>query len=277
MNPAESSLMAPDASGGELRAGQMLKAAREAKGIHLAMLSVALKVPIRKLEALERDDHSGFQDVTFLRALAQAVCRYLDMDAAPVLAALPKQAVNRLPVQRLPLDARMKPTLETGHRRTMAIRPARTVLWLALLMLVSTAALIWWPARAPDASTPAVVLEEPAPTHVPMGQASNPVELPALPLVPAPAEPAPAASMPSEASGLLLRVRQSTWLEVRDGKGDTLVKKQVKAGETLRYDAQAPVFVYASQADSIELLWQGQAVDLLPHTRNNELRLKIKP
>jgi len=50
MNPAESSLMAPDASGGELRAGQMLKAAREAKGIHLAMLSVALKVPIRKLE-----------------------------------------------------------------------------------------------------------------------------------------------------------------------------------------------------------------------------------
>jgi len=144
-------------------------------------------------------------------------------------------------------------------------------------MLVSTAALIWWPARAPDASTPAVVLEEPAPTHVPMGQASNPVELPALPLVPAPAEPAPAASMPAEASGLLLRVRQSTWLEVRDGKGDTLVKKQVKAGETLRYDAQAPVFVYASQADSIELLWQGQAVDLLPHTRNNELRLKIKP
>jgi len=267
--------MAPDASGGERRAGQMLKAAREAKGIHLAMLSVALKVPTRKLEALERDDHSGFQDVTFLRALAQAVCRHLDMDAAPVLAALP-HAVNRLPARRPPLDARVKPTLQTGHRRTMALSPSRTVLWLAVLMLVSTAALIWWPARTPDASAPAVVLEEPSQAHVPMGQASNPLELPALPLA-APADPVAAASMPAEASGLLLRVRQSTWIEVRDGKGEMLVKKQVKAGETLRYDAQAPVFVYASQADSIELLWQGQAVDLLPHTRNNELRLKIKP
>ncbi len=267
--------MAPDASGGELRAGQMLKAAREAKGLHLAMLSVALKVPTRKLEALERDDHSGFHDVTFLRALAQAVCRHLDMDAAPVLAALP-QAVNRLPAQRPPLDARVKPTLETGHRPAMSLRPSRTVLWLALLMLVSTGALIWWPARAPDASAPALVLEEPAQAHVPMGQASNPVELPAVPLA-APADPVPTASVDAEASGLVLRIRQGTWLEVRDGKGETLVKKQVKAGETLRYDAKAPVFVYASQADGIELLWQGQAVDLQPHTRNNELRMKIKP
>lgn len=275
MNPEPSSSMTPDVPGGERRAGQMLRAAREAKGIHLAMLSVALKVPTRKLEALERDDHSAFQDVTFLRALAQAVCRHLGMDAAPVLAALP-QAVNRLPAQRPPLDVRVKPTVEARHRRSMAIRPSRTVLWLALLMLLSTAALIWWPAMPPVASGPAVVSEEPAQAHVPMGQASNPLELPAVPPA-APPDPVAAASMPAQTSGLLLRARQSTWIEVVDGKGETLVKRQVNAGETLRYDAQAPVFVYASQADSIELLWQGQAVDLLPHTRNNELRLKIKP
>lgn len=284
MNPVEPPTTSPDAASGEPRAGQMLRAAREAKGIHLAMLSVALKVPTRKLEALERDDHSAFQDVTFLRALAQAVCRHLNMDAAPVLAALP-QSVATLPVQRSLIEPRMATPVKSGRTQTAGLLSSKTVLALALLMLVSTAALIWWPARPSEPAMPAVVAEEAAQAYVPMGQASNPVEsaAPAVPTAPAtpaapaaPADPAPVATVPELKPGLVLRIGQSAWVEVRDGKGEILVKRQAKARETLQLEADAPVFVYVSQAEGAELVWKGQALDLEPHTRNNEIRLKIK-
>ena len=74
-----------------------------------------------------------------------------------------------------------------------------------------------------------------------------------------------------------LRARLDTWVEVRDGRGQVLVQRLVKAGETLRQDALAPLFVYVGRADSTELLWRGQVLDLKPHTQNNEARLKVKP
>ena len=312
----------PDASPRPLSPGQMLRAAREAKGMHLAVLSVALKVPTRQLEALEKDDYNAFRGVTFLRALAQSVCRHLGIDPAPVLAGLP-QSASVLVVQPPSLDSRV-PAAAGGARRSplRGMAPSRPVLMLALLMLAGSAALIWWPAGL---SLLPVAAQEPADSAqaaVPMGQSSDPVEVltaasealataapasearPPLPAVapaastaaapgitaPAPAaavQPpsvplaAPAASAPASAPSadapLMVRPKVDAWIEVRDSKGQMLVKRLVKAGETLRQDTQAPFFVYVGRADSTELLWQGRPVDLKPHTQNNEARLQIKP
>ena len=67
-------------------AGALLRAARERQGLHIAALAAAIKVPPRKLEALENDRYDELPDATFTRALAQTVCRTLKIDAAPVLA-----------------------------------------------------------------------------------------------------------------------------------------------------------------------------------------------
>ena len=315
----------PDAPPQPGSPGQLLRAAREAKGLHLAVLSVALKVPTRQLEALEKDDYSAFRGVTFLRALAQSVCRHLGMDPAPVLAGLP-QSASPLVVQPPSLDSRVPAAAGGGRRSPLrGIAPSRPVLMLAMLMLVGSAALIWWPAGW---SLPALGADEPvdsAQAAVPMGQASNPVEVlptasetpasvpmaqasearPVLPsVVPAAsaastantAQQPAAAALPASAPApvpvtsagpvatvqpadapLTVRPKVDAWIEVRDSKGQMLVKRLVKAGETLRQDTQAPVFVYVGRADSTELLWQGKPVDLKPHTQNNEARLQIKP
>ena len=42
----------------EMTAGALLRAAREASGLHIAALAVAMKVPVKKLEALEADRRS---------------------------------------------------------------------------------------------------------------------------------------------------------------------------------------------------------------------------
>jgi len=81
---------------GPATAGSMIRDAREAQGIDLASLAAMLKIPLRRLEALENDRHDELQGPTFERALAQAACRVLKIDPKPVLALLPQHARNTL-------------------------------------------------------------------------------------------------------------------------------------------------------------------------------------
>ena len=55
----------------------LLRQAREQAGVHVAALAVALKVPVRQLEALEQGRFDLLPDHTFARALAASVCRAL--------------------------------------------------------------------------------------------------------------------------------------------------------------------------------------------------------
>lgn len=77
-------------------AGALLREAREAAGLHIAALAVALKVPVRKLEALESDQFDLLPDAVFVRALASSVCRTLKIDPIPILERLPQTAKPRL-------------------------------------------------------------------------------------------------------------------------------------------------------------------------------------
>jgi cytoskeleton protein RodZ len=70
-------------------AGYLLKAARERLGLDIAALAAAMKVPVRKLEALEDNRWSELTDTTFARALASSVARHLKMDPSLVLQGLP--------------------------------------------------------------------------------------------------------------------------------------------------------------------------------------------
>ena len=71
-------------------AGQLLRQARENCGLHIAALAVSLKVPVRKLEALEADRLELLPDAVFARALASSICRTLNVDPMPVLDRLPQ-------------------------------------------------------------------------------------------------------------------------------------------------------------------------------------------
>jgi cytoskeleton protein RodZ len=77
-------------------AGMLLRQAREAAGLHAETLAANLKVPVRKLEALEEDRYDLLPDAVFVRALAASVCRTLKLDAQPVLQRLPQTAQPRL-------------------------------------------------------------------------------------------------------------------------------------------------------------------------------------
>jgi cytoskeleton protein RodZ len=77
-------------------AGMLLRRAREAAGLHVAALAVSLKVPVRKLEALEENRLDELPDAVFVRALASSVCRSLKIDPQPILERLPQTIAPRL-------------------------------------------------------------------------------------------------------------------------------------------------------------------------------------
>ncbi len=79
-------------------AGGILKAAREKSGMHLAVLSVNLKVSIKQLEALEADQYQALMEPVFARALAAKICRILKIDADTVLSLMPQMTNGLKPL-----------------------------------------------------------------------------------------------------------------------------------------------------------------------------------
>jgi cytoskeleton protein RodZ len=74
---------------GTQSAGAMLRAARQARGLEIDALAQVLKVPERKLAALESDRYDELPGLPFARSLAQSYARQVGLDAARVLALLP--------------------------------------------------------------------------------------------------------------------------------------------------------------------------------------------
>lgn len=186
---------------GGLTAGGLLREARQASGMHIAALAVALKVPVSKLEALEADNFTVLPDTVFVRALASSVCRVLKVDAAPVLALLPQSPSPSLAADSAGINAPVKGSVGKSTVTSSSFSgngsASRSVGFVVLALLVGALALYFFP-RGEDrtASSPTAAPEpSSAQDAVPTGAADAPVaERPSQP-APAPAVAAPAPAL----------------------------------------------------------------------------------
>lgn len=126
-------------------AGELLKQAREAAGLHIAALAVLLKVPVKKLEALEANRLDLLPDAVFIRALASSVCRTLKIDAAPVLARLPQTDAPKLTYQGVGINAPFRSPGD-GPGPTLWAQVSRPAVLAGLLLLLGALVLIFLPA-----------------------------------------------------------------------------------------------------------------------------------
>ena len=285
------------------KAGAMLRAEREKRGMHIAALAAAIKVPQRKLEALEADRYDELPDLTFTRALAQAVCRALKLDAQPVLERLPQAGDN-------PKLARMGGGINAPFREPGAREEGfdwgwlrKPVVWGTLLVLAAALAMAFapesWRAKLTSSfartRTPAPVSSAAAPAsgvsvvEVPLSAistaasavsaeptlpASAPVAAPAV--LPPEAASSPAPSLPTTSSGVLgLRANAQSWVEVQDARGQTLISRHLAAGESVSLDGALPLRVTVGNASATQLTFRGQAVDLSANTLANVARIQL--
>jgi cytoskeleton protein RodZ len=281
-----------------LSAGGMLRAARQAQGLHIAALAAALKVTPRKLEALEADRYGDLQGATFVRALAQAACRALKIDPAPVLAELPEQDRGTLSQMGGGLN---EPFREHGARRDSADLPSGSSAVVVAVALLLIGALAFWLLPA-DWSLPswasgrASVVGDASPTGAPAAPAAwGNGDLVSAPVAGAMAASAavPVAAVASASLGgalavaepasaatntllLQLKARSPSWVEVVDGRAQVLMARTLSAGEVVGVDGVLPLRVKIGNAAATEMSFRGLPVDLAPAVRDNVARLELK-
>jgi cytoskeleton protein RodZ len=285
----------------------LLRTAREATGLHIAALAVAMKVPVKKLEALEADRLGELPDAVFVRALAASMCRALKVDPAPVLNRLPQTAAPKFDRDdrgiNMPYSA---PSFQYSHSlKSLLAKPA---VLLVLALLVAALAVMWVPdtrstARSGEsaavrgttnlagAATPAdqasasamatqsATPPQPAgsaaavaPVAVAVAAVSAPATAP-VQAVSAAVAPRPAAT----ASDLVVfKAKATAWVRVTDAKGAVQFEKTLAAGETGMASGLLPLSVVVGNVGATEVAVRGQPFGLEAFVKDNVARFEVK-
>jgi cytoskeleton protein RodZ len=303
----------PQSQFGPPSAGGMIRAARRAQGVDLASLAAMLKIPLRRMEALESGRHEELQGPTFERALAQAACRVLKIDPKPVLALLPQHERNTL--ERV--TEGINTPFRDGHGSGGFELPSlmRPGVIIVVLLIAAAAALFLVPdgwltriTRPIAAILPASGPDVPASSATAASAASPGTSTAAVELPVASAAAAPAAASapasgtavvplpPSVVSAtaaqgidevlahvagapnipLQVTATEDSWVEVVDAQGHSLLSRTVVAGESVGLDGALPMRVKIGNAKGTHLKLRGDNVDLTPWTHDNVARLELK-
>lgn len=299
-----------------MTAGALLRDAREAAGLHIAALAVALKVPVAKLEALEADNFSALPDMVFVRALASSVCRTLKIDPQAVLALLPQGEGPRLSAGDVGLNAPVKGFAGRSSAAPFKGAGSRSFVWAVGLLLIGAALMMFLP-RGLDADLSALLKQPETTTKIPMPTGDVAQEISAAvgaeervpSAAPAPAAaagvgvelpagesikpagiashpivlPSVEASAPSSApaadapSGVLaFKARSESWIQVRDAAGALVLQRNLAPNELVSVSGVLPLAVVIGRADATEVFVRGKPYDIGPVSRENVARFEVK-
>lgn len=291
----------------------LLRQAREASGLHIAALAAALKVPVRKLEALEAGRYEELPDMTFARALASSACRQLKIDPGPVL--------QQIPVARGPQLGEVQPSINAPFKAPgdgMPFNPAgwlsRPAVLAAIAVLLAALVVLLMPATETPPPPEAVMPPGAGPTDTAPAENASTEAAPAEPTAPRPsavtAEPAAPIAAPAltaaatapatvaavpattatlsvqdatvttaaaTSSALLsISVTGDSWVEVVNGQGGTVVQRMLKAGDVLDFSSSPPYAVVIGRADVAKVSVRGKVMDITPYARNSVARFEVR-
>ncbi len=278
--------------------GMLVREARAAAGLSIDDVAQQLKLAPRQVLSLENDDYEHLPGRTFVRGFLRNYARLLGLDANALLAALPDGRTASLdrpaisPTTRvmgeLPADAQSR----AGH--------ARWAIPLAFVALVAiAAAYMWRPGgerarstvtgapveQALPAATPAspAVVEAPSTTGSAPGTSTSATPLVTdagtLPAATADAAPqanpvAPAAT--ADDTPLVLVFRGTSWIEVKDARGNVLLSTMGYPGATHSVGGILPFDVVLGNAEAVQVSLRGEAFDTTPYVKQNVAKFQVK-
>jgi cytoskeleton protein RodZ len=292
--PPETSRQPSGAAADQGRPGVRLLAERRAQGLSLGDVARQLKLSVRQVEALERDEYAAFPGPVFVRGFLRNYAKLLQLDPEAVVA----QAALA-PAPSTPAGPSIAPTpvpLQDSTARRRGPRVGFGTLALGLVLLIVVVAAIY-DARnkpAPVSLTPPAAAPGAAP--VPQRADSPPpaapgtsVAPPAAPVVsgePAAVPPAAAtaaadatAEAPPSAPGageVKLTFDGESWVEVKDATGSVVFSRLNPAGTEEVVSGEPPLELVIGNAGSVRLTYRNKPVDLAPHTRVDVARVRLE-
>jgi cytoskeleton protein RodZ len=291
-------------------AGQRLRQGREAAGLSLDAMAVMLKVPSRKVHALEEGRLQDLPDVAFARALALAQCRALRIDSDEVLGLLPRPEHVGRGLEHVnaglgegtssagALRPRSRGVFPTGRRRW------NRLVWLLMAGLVAFG--LWLSfagagllrAVAPEGGSgvsgasvgslpPSSDAQGADPSGVSRDAARGGTSAAPPALASAPAALGAAVAKPGADAmavdsgsavglGTTLMARSQAWVRVADADDRPLLERTLSAGETVVLDSRRPLRLELGNVSASVLMDKGRQIDLAPWTRDNVARLVLE-
>lgn len=294
--------------------GQVLKAAREARGLDIADLAQALKLGPRQVEALENGDWQGLPGNTFIRGFVRNYARAVQVEPAPLMAQLDQILAKpaSMLIEQEAHPAEMPRVAERGSRsdRAVIVVSAGLVVLSCLIYFLlpndltsvkqSVESLIgsFGQSAGPSAETPkALVPTQPEPVFPPGAtpqqimnpQAVMPPESPpgagttgakaeSSALVPPPTLTPGVAETQAVVKPPQLRFvfDKDSWLEVRDRDGKQIFSQKLTAGTEQTLAGQGPFSLVIGYAPGVRVFWHGQSIDLAPHSRGDVARFVLE-
>ena len=289
--PQEDAPVATPAPVSQPSPGEMIRKAREARGMGLEAFAGQIKLSRPTLDALERDDFAALLEPVYVRGYYRKCAKVLELDETQLLAAYAARVKPEAP--RMPAKIRLSPSKSDGGW-------VGRLLGIALLIGVVAVALFLWFDRgtvpssgvpaAPEAAVAVNPVLSPLATPDAMGadaadgtagdgdaapQSASETE----PVSPAPTSAPSAIPEPATVPGeiaLTLRFRETSWVRINDASGSALMNGLMNPGQTQQVRGTAPISVFLGNAPGVELTADGTAIDLTPHTQsNNTARLSL--
>ena len=239
--------------------GRRLREAREAAGLSLAEVGARLKMPVRVVESLEREDWSRLGAPVFVRGQLRSYSRLLGLTTEPIMTASGVAPVAPSELQPRSYTPPMRHFAEQASRR--------------LVYVVITAAIVVpvWLATRPHL---AQVTAQTAPLDVSPSQSthstqpSEPAQTMVASLAPMPApQPAPAA--------LSLALDAQSWVQVTGVDGRVIDSGMLAAGQQREYPAGTVARMVIGNASAAHLRVGGEMQDLSAFQRANVARFTV--
>lgn len=277
------------------RAGALLRTSREAAGFSLGALAAVVKVPVRKLEALEAGRLDALPESVYVRGMVVGICRVLHADPQAILALLPLTPAKPLQQQGAIAPVPFQTVGADSPYSLLEVIAKPYVRW-ALTMVLGAALLYFWPdiaslsrqitadaevlpvlqpwiangtvASVPEQVTGSVPTTSEAVGNVYPSTAFTPLGDQAS--AAAPASLAPGKEMVQfKASG-------KTWVEVIDGKGVVVLRRVLTDGEQTGGGGLPPLSVVVGNADVTEVWVRGKVFEIKSISQGNVARFEVK-
>lgn len=260
---------------GSTGAGALLLAERRRQGLSLGDISRQLKLSVRQVEALERDDFAVFHSPVFVHGFIRNYAKLLGMEPAPLLAQADSVLQPAAPGKPQAVAA-VAAEADVQPRRTR-FGPARVGGGIAAVLVVAAVAYLIGGGRngeAPpqpilDSVSPEVAALQENPAVATVAQALDAVEA---------EKPAAVVPEASPTGGAVIRMvfDQESWVEIRDGNGNIVFGQLMSAGSRRSIVGTPPLSIVIGNADGVRLSYQSRDIDLAPHTRVNVARLTLE-
>ena len=295
------------APAGQGAAGAALLNERRRQGLSLGDVSRQLKLSVRQVEALERDDYSAYKGPVFIHGFIRNYAKLLGLDPEPLVRATD----SILKPQTIPAVAMREPE----RPRVLAAQRNRLRLWpvAGAVLLIGLALSVYFGGRRTTESVrgPASAVatgDNPVRSKLPTenragadikagkeketkptaeSAAKPAAKAPAKPEISsepktsvassAPVEPGGAASV--EAAGQMtvrMIFEQESWVEIKDRSGNTIFGQLNPAGSRRRISGEPPLSVVVGNAAGVRLFQGEKSIDLAPHTRVDVARLTLE-